>query len=490
MTNRLFRLPECHSRLNENRSVTSDTGEKQMQQKILTLLLLFIVVSGFVSQSPAFAQTKSSKSSQLTDQFQATKYFAERERLIWKENAKKLTAIDKEYSDAIKALSVENRKRLNEGLAKSSNARKALKAKRLSSKNRQKEYKNIGAKEEQLRSELRNWMKTTRKKLSDESERKRAVQFAATKKLVAKQKKLLKTTLQRLLKNPVNISSLPTLTFPDRDSSSPGAQTPSGGGIDVGGTVPIDKPGDKISAQQNLERQHRYEQLFAAAVKRRQQAEEEAAGRISRIKQSRKRAKATRSRLRRAAKTNQRKKPVCSDYIDADGYLHLDADGDGAMDAACGGTDCDDNDPNRYPGNTEVGDLDAHDEDCDWNTFGKIDKDGDGYYDARACNVDSVGNLICGTDCDDERANVNPSVAEVCNNVDDNCDGDVDKGVLATKYLDRDVDGFGDPASPLLVCDNTHSTRSSPDADVEWLSTYGTDCDDTNPDIWRNCPGQ
>ena len=463
-----------------------------MQQRILTLLLLLTALNGFVSQSPAIAQSQPSEPTQLADQFQANKYFAARESLIWKNNAKKLTAIDKEYSDAIKALSVENSKRLKAGLAENSKAHKALKAKRLSSIDRQKEYKKLKSKGKQLRSELNDWMKASRKKLKEEHARKRAEQFAATKKLVAKQKKLKKTTLQRLLKSPVKISSLPPLSFSDSDSPAPRAQNTAGdgitqdsstgpgvqgGGIDVGGTVPIDSPGDEIIAQENLERQRRYEMLFAAAVDRRQQAEEEAASRISRIQNSRKRAKATMSRWRKA-KTNQRRTPDCDN--------NPDADGDGAMDAACGGDDCDDNDPNRYPGNTEVGDLEGHDEDCDPRTFGERDADGDGYFNAWDCNSDGVG-LICGTDCDDTRANVNPAAHEVCNNIDDNCDGKVDEKVTVTKYLDRDEDRFGDPASSLLACDQTLETSYG---DAVWLSPYGTDCDDTDPNIWRDCPSQ
>jgi hypothetical protein len=58
-----------------------------------------------------------------------------------------------------------------------------------------------------------------------------------------------------------------------------------------------------------------------------------------------------------------------------------DNDGDGASDMACGGDDCDDNDPNRFPGNVEVCDAANHDEDCDPNTIGSLDADGDGFID-------------------------------------------------------------------------------------------------------------
>ncbi len=57
----------------------------------------------------------------------------------------------------------------------------------------------------------------------------------------------------------------------------------------------------------------------------------------------------------------------------------VDADGDGVESVACGGADCDDKDPNRYPGNTEICDARGHDEDCDPRTVGSRDLDGDGY---------------------------------------------------------------------------------------------------------------
>jgi hypothetical protein len=63
-----------------------------------------------------------------------------------------------------------------------------------------------------------------------------------------------------------------------------------------------------------------------------------------------------------------------------------DADGDGVEGWVCGGNDCDDADPRRFPGNPEVCDAAGFDEDCDPNTFGDRDLDGDRFVDARCWN--------------------------------------------------------------------------------------------------------
>ena len=132
-----------------------------------------------------------------------------------------------------------------------------------------------------------------------------------------------------------------------------------------------------------------------------------------------------------------------------------DVDGDGALSPACGGSDCDDTDPGRYPGNAEVCDPENLDEDCDVTTFGSRDTDGDSFIDGNCCNQQLDGTLLCGTDCDDFRAGVHPASPEVCNTIDDNCDGiiDIDQvSLLERGFVDVDRDGFGDVAMPVDVC--------------------------------------
>lgn len=102
-----------------------------------------------------------------------------------------------------------------------------------------------------------------------------------------------------------------------------------------------------------------------------------------------------------------------------------DRDGDGHDSVACGGDDCDDEDPTRYPGLEEVCDAAGHDEDCDSSTLAGSadgDRDGDGFVSITCCNA-----ATCGDDCNDDRAEVNPDVGELCNARDDDCDGAIDE---------------------------------------------------------------
>ncbi|MCA9577930.1 MAG: hypothetical protein KC668_20990 [Myxococcales bacterium] len=150
-----------------------------------------------------------------------------------------------------------------------------------------------------------------------------------------------------------------------------------------------------------------------------------------------------------------------------------DADGDGHRAMVCGGDDCDDSDAARYPGNTEVCDVDDRDEDCDPATYGFRDLDRDGVGDAACCNEDAEGTRTCGRDCDDAAPSVNPTGTETCDGLDNDCDGMLDEGVLATFYRDMDGDGFGDPTVPVThACTEAHND-----------SLNGFDCNDADDTV-------
>ena len=93
-----------------------------------------------------------------------------------------------------------------------------------------------------------------------------------------------------------------------------------------------------------------------------------------------------------------------------------DADGDGHRSMACMGDDCDNNDPNRFPGRMEVCDATNHDEDCDPMTYGLRDGDGNQFFDGDCCNADSMGTLHCGSDCDDTNPAIVPG-AQICDKI-------------------------------------------------------------------------
>ena len=156
-----------------------------------------------------------------------------------------------------------------------------------------------------------------------------------------------------------------------------------------------------------------------------------------------------------------------------------DADGDGARKMGCGGLDCDDTDPSRYPGFLEVCDIAGHDEDCDPATYGVRDGDGDGWPDARCCNGE-----VCGTDCDDTRGAVHPTQVDICNATDDDCDGAMDEGITSMPWApDCDGDGHARTAGEEVVaCE----APAAPPAEcggaigATW-STARDDCDDAEP---------
>ena len=74
-------------------------------------------------------------------------------------------------------------------------------------------------------------------------------------------------------------------------------------------------------------------------------------------------------------------------------------------------------------------------------------------------------------DCDDGNRNVNPGATEVCNGIDDDCDSQIDEGLLVTLYVDRDRDGYG-TSRQSAVCPGTPG-----------YANRAGDCDDNRSNV-------
>ena len=154
-------------------------------------------------------------------------------------------------------------------------------------------------------------------------------------------------------------------------------------------------------------------------------------------------------------------------YADADGDSYGSANSSVVACDPPGGfvadnTDCDDLDAAAFPGGAEV--CDDADNDCDGSVDEGVgsewyaDADGDGYGDAsqttEACEA-PAGYVANGDDCDDTSASTSPAAYEICDSVDNDCDGQTDEADAinsSTFYVDGDNDGYGDSSATTTSC--------------------------------------
>ena len=200
----------------------------------------------------------------------------------------------------------------------------------------------------------------------------------------------------------------------------------------------------------------------------------------------------------------------CDGTVDEEGSdattWYYDADGDGygncaVMQVACDppagyvaaasteSCDCNDGTAAAHPYAVELCDG-VLDEDCDGQTdesdaidagIWYADGDGDGYGDVlsatSACEA-PAGYVVDTTDCEDQQASIHPGAAELCDGLDQDCDGAADDGLsFVNWYTDSDGDGYGDPASAQSACTQPASTLAD-----------GSDCDDADATVHPSAP--
>ena len=147
--------------------------------------------------------------------------------------------------------------------------------------------------------------------------------------------------------------------------------------------------------------------------------------------------------------------------------------------------DCNDKNDQVNPGMTEI--CDGLDNNCNGSTDEGCDDDGDKYCDSAMVTVGKPA--ICingGGDCNDTLATINPGKAEVCGNtVDENCDG-ATNGLNATGCTNFYLDGDNDTWTVNVAqcwCVATGQYKGD--------GTKNGDCDDTkatvNPGVTEVC---
>ena len=105
-------------------------------------------------------------------------------------------------------------------------------------------------------------------------------------------------------------------------------------------------------------------------------------------------------------------------------------------------------------------------------------------------------------DCDDTNDRLSPDAREICDSIDNDCDGyvdddDPDVSGSVRMFIDADGDGYGDSSDTIMACstslsgyvrnnedcDDDDPDLNQDDSDGDGYSTCDGDCDDDDPDL-------
>lgn len=186
----------------------------------------------------------------------------------------------------------------------------------------------------------------------------------------------------------------------------------------------------------------------------------------------------------------------CTGYVDRDGdgfgtaenTVKFDCSGSSPVGFAKESGDC--NDSNRYMNPKVEEACNGFDDNCDGLTdpenskdcnryYKDIDEDGSGTGDPKCLCVSERDYSTLETgDCDDSNRKVYPEAKEACNDLDDNCNGEIDEGENIKNcrqfYVDNDGDGFGYDSKSRCLCKAIGMFKAEKIGD----------CNDNNPAIY------
>ena len=167
--------------------------------------------------------------------------------------------------------------------------------------------------------------------------------------------------------------------------------------------------------------------------------------------------------------------------VDGDGYGDVNSDSISCslpIGFVADSTDCNDLNDVIHPFLTDIcNSIDDNcngsiDEDAIFQTY-FLDFDDDGFgtlsQDTVSCNF-IVGYVLNSLDCNDFDLLTNPLSLEICNSIDDNCNIEIDEGLLVfTLYIDADGDTYGNPDVEIITCEEA----------IIGYVTNNSDCNDT-----------
>ena len=178
----------------------------------------------------------------------------------------------------------------------------------------------------------------------------------------------------------------------------------------------------------------------------------------------------------------------------------IDADGDGFLDAACGGDDCDDGNAEIYPGHSEV--CDGVDNNCD----GKTDEN----LSTTTCGLGVCEHTInnCENGIPQTCDPFEGASEEICDGLDNDCDGEKDEELgtitcgegVCENRIDSCIEGTPQICEPLPlaideICNgldddcNGDVPLDEIDDDGDGVMICEWDCDDGDNTKWQNLLG-